>query len=70
MVAADEAEFAMGIDVALSEDGPVMQARRRAVAAQHTWDQRVESLSAAIEERLGKRTGCQRDEAKGKGGTS
>ena len=70
MVAADEAEFAMGIDVALSEDGPVMQARRRAVAAQHTWDQRVESLSAAIEERLGKHAGCQRDEAMGKGGTS
>ncbi|HUT15818.1 MAG TPA: glycosyltransferase [Anaerolineae bacterium] len=69
MVAADEAEFAIGIDAALSEDGPVMQARRRAVAAQHTWDQRVELLSAGIEERLGKHTGCQRDEVMGKGGT-
>jgi len=70
MVAVDETEFAAGIDAALSEDGPEMQARRRAVASEHTWDQRVESLSAAIEERSGKRTDCRRDEVMGEGGTS
>jgi len=68
MVAANETEFVATIDAALSEDGPALRAERRSVAARHTWDQRVESLSAVIEERLKKRDGRERSEAFGKRG--
>jgi len=51
-IASDEAQFVLHIGRALQEDTPAQQAQRRAVAAQNTWDQRVGTLSAAIEARL------------------
>ena len=50
-----ELEFLSGMNKALGEDGPALQAARRQIAAQNTWEQRVEALSAAIEERLPRR---------------
>ena len=40
------------MQAATSEDSSTLQATRRQIAAQHTWQQRVEVLSAAIEHRL------------------
>lgn len=54
-IAAGEAEFLANMNAALNEDHPALQTKRRRVAAQHTWEQRVNSLSAAIEGRLRER---------------
>jgi glycosyltransferase involved in cell wall biosynthesis len=51
-IATSEAQFLASMDSALDEDHPALQSKRRSVAAQHTWEQRVASLSAAIEDRL------------------
>ena len=67
-VAIDEAEFVASVGAVLEEDGLALQADRRRIAALHTWDRRVESLSAAIEEQLGERSGRKRDAALGKRG--
>jgi glycosyltransferase involved in cell wall biosynthesis len=48
----DEGEFVSSMNSALDEDGPAVRARRRQLAAQNTWEQRVSVLSAAIEEGL------------------
>jgi glycosyltransferase involved in cell wall biosynthesis len=54
-VATGEAEFLASMSAALNEDRPALQTARRRVAAQHTWEQRVASISAAIEGRLRER---------------
>jgi len=41
-------DFGRQIELALDEDNEAMASRRRAVAAENTWDQRVEMLSEAI----------------------
>jgi len=48
-IARDDREFVSSMDDALAEDGPALQAERRQLAAQNTWEQRVDALSAAIE---------------------
>jgi glycosyltransferase involved in cell wall biosynthesis len=48
----DEGEFISSMDSALNEDRPAARARRRQLAAQNTWEQRVSVLSAAIENGL------------------
>jgi glycosyltransferase involved in cell wall biosynthesis len=55
----NESEFVSGMNDALKEDGPALQARRRQIAAQNTWEQRVTALSAAIEECLSPSTPAQ-----------
>jgi len=45
-------EFITSIQVALREDSPAWQVRRKSIAAQNTWEQRVDALSTAIESRL------------------
>ena len=52
-IASSEMEFITAMNTVLNEDSPALRARRRYIAAQHTWDQRVASLSTAIEGRLG-----------------
>jgi len=59
-IATGEVEFLASMNAALKEDSPVLQAKRRRVAAQHTWEQRVESISAAIEGCLTSRKACTR----------
>jgi len=44
-------EFERHIEEALREDDPVLVRSRRALAARNTWEQRVESISQAIENR-------------------
>jgi len=51
-IAKDETEFLQGLNAAQEEHSPEWQARRQKTAAQNTWEQRVELLSTAIEERL------------------
>jgi glycosyltransferase involved in cell wall biosynthesis len=51
-IAQDETEFLQRLNAAREESSPEWQTRRRTIAAQNTWEQRVESLSTAIEERL------------------
>jgi glycosyltransferase involved in cell wall biosynthesis len=54
-IVTDEGEFISSMNNALNEDSPAMQARRRQLAAQNTWEQRVSVLSAAIEKSLSAR---------------
>jgi len=54
-VAANEAEFVANMNAAVREDSPSLQARRRGIAAQNTWEQRLASISTAIEGRLQER---------------
>jgi len=51
-IASSEMEFITAMNTVLNEDSPALRARRRYIAAQHTWDQRVASLSTAIEGQL------------------
>jgi glycosyltransferase involved in cell wall biosynthesis len=53
-IAANEGEFISRMNSALNEDCPALQARRRRLAAQNTWEQRVTALSAAVESALRK----------------
>jgi glycosyltransferase involved in cell wall biosynthesis len=48
-------DMAAGLEAALSEDSPARQAKRRQIARQNTWDERVSQLSDAIERRLGEK---------------
>jgi glycosyltransferase involved in cell wall biosynthesis len=54
-IVTNEGEFISSMNSVLDEDSPALQARRRQIAAQNTWEQRVTVLSAAIEERLSSR---------------
>jgi len=54
-VAANEAKFVADMNAAVREDGPSLQAIRRGIAAQNTWEQRLASISTAIEGRLQER---------------
>jgi len=51
-IAQDETGFLECLNVARKEDNVEWKARRQEAAAQNTWEQRVETLSTAIEERL------------------
>jgi len=51
-IAGNQDEFISSMNSALREDNPVLQAQRRQIAAQHTWDRRIEALSVAIEDCL------------------
>lgn len=51
-LASDPESFASAIAEALASDSPARRERQQAMARNHTWDQRVEALSAAIEARL------------------
>ena len=55
-IVAHENEFVSSMNQALEEDGPALQARRQQVAAQNTWEQRVEMLSAAIDQSMAAQT--------------
>ncbi len=52
-VATSEVQFIAQMRAAVEEDDPTKRRERRSVAAQNTWEQRVASISTAIEERLG-----------------
>jgi hypothetical protein len=54
-VAPTPASFTDAVDAALADSGDERQAVRRSVAAQHTWDARVQQLSGVIEQQLGQR---------------
>ena len=69
-IAQDATDFVQKLETALEPITSEQRVLRRSIAMQNTWDQRVESLSAAIEERLGEHTGCQRDKVLGKGGAN
>jgi len=49
-------ELLANVNDAHNGDGPALQAERRRVAAQNTWEARIASLSAAIESRLREKT--------------
>lgn len=49
--------FARACQRALHEDTPDLRARRRAAAAEHTWEHRVAELETIVEERL-RASGC------------
>lgn len=51
-IARTEAEFIGNIHSVWEENTPVLRAERQRIAAQNTWEQRVEELSTAIEARL------------------
>jgi glycosyltransferase involved in cell wall biosynthesis len=51
-IATSDHELIACMRAALSEDSSTLQATRRHIAAQNTWQQRVEALSVAIERRL------------------
>jgi glycosyltransferase involved in cell wall biosynthesis len=51
-IASGESDFVARMNAALRLDSPRLQAKRRSVAAQNTWEQRVDAISAAIEGRL------------------
>ena len=46
------AEYPREVRRALAEDGPEKRAARVALAAENTWDHRVEQISALVEEAL------------------
>jgi len=54
-VATTEREFAEHLQSALRHDNTALQQARQRIAARNTWDQRIETLSAAIESRLKER---------------
>jgi len=54
-IATTEREFVEDLRFALRGNSPVLQEARRRIAAQNTWDQRMDTLSAAIESRLRER---------------
>jgi glycosyltransferase involved in cell wall biosynthesis len=51
-IAKSDSELIASIQAAISEDSSTLQTTRRQIAAQHTWQHRVETLSVAIERRL------------------
>lgn len=51
-VAASPTDFVAGVRDGLRGDHAELQAKRRSVAAQNTWERRIDVISAAIEERL------------------
>lgn len=51
-IATGDRDFLARMNAALQSDEPLLQARRRGVAAENTWDKRVASISVAIEGRL------------------
>jgi glycosyltransferase involved in cell wall biosynthesis len=51
-IAKSERDFVSSMQAALSEDSSALHDERRHIATQHTWQQRVDTLSAAIERRL------------------
>jgi glycosyltransferase involved in cell wall biosynthesis len=51
-VATSEAEFIAQMKSAVEKDDPAARRKRRSIAAQNTWEQRLASISTAIEERL------------------
>jgi len=54
-LAADAPAFAQALEKAWNQNTPEQVARRREIAAQNTWDHRVEQLSAAITTVLAKK---------------
>ncbi len=60
-IATGETDFLARMNAALQLDSPLLQSRRRDVAAQHTWEHRVASISVAIEGRLKGRLPAQTD---------
>jgi glycosyltransferase involved in cell wall biosynthesis len=58
-VAPTPANFADAVAAALADDKDEGRAVRRSVAAQHTWDARVQQLSGVIEQQLGERAKVQ-----------
>lgn len=54
-IAKTEREFVEGLRLALGEGNPALREARRRIAACNTWDQRIETLSVAIEARLRER---------------
>ena len=56
-IAASREEFVASVATVQEKDDPTRQAKRRSIAARQTWDQRVESLSAVIEEQLARHAG-------------
>jgi glycosyltransferase involved in cell wall biosynthesis len=51
-IALGEAEFVAEMNAAMREDDAAKRGQRRSIAAQNTWEQRIASISNAIEERL------------------
>jgi glycosyltransferase involved in cell wall biosynthesis len=51
-IAKSESNFVASMQAAITEDSSTLQAARQHIAAQQTWQQRVDALSAAIEGRL------------------
>jgi hypothetical protein len=47
-VASSPAEWESAIEQALAQEGPDLVARRRAIAAQNSWDVRVDALEARL----------------------
>jgi glycosyltransferase involved in cell wall biosynthesis len=56
-IVAGEQDLAASIRAAWREDNHALRDARRNIAAQNTWDERVDALSAAIQARLEERTG-------------
>nr|MBC7244129.1 glycosyltransferase [Chloroflexota bacterium] len=54
-IARSDTEFITSMNSALKEDSPALRMERRRIAAQHTWEKRVNELSDAIEARLQER---------------
>lgn len=54
-IAADEEEFVAQIRFALYDNSPAQRLKRQSIAAQNTWDERVERLSRAISSELANR---------------
>jgi glycosyltransferase involved in cell wall biosynthesis len=51
-IARSDSEFVASMQAVIREDSSGLRDARRHIAAQHTWQQRVDTLSAAIEHRL------------------
>lgn len=51
-IATSDAEFISSMNSTWREDSPALQAKRRSIAAQHTWEKRVNELSVVIEAQL------------------
>jgi len=69
-IAGDENEFVAEMEKAVRRDSSLLQAKRQAIAAQNTWDQRVAQISTIIEDCLEERqsprtgvTGSQKESA-------
>jgi glycosyltransferase involved in cell wall biosynthesis len=60
-IARDEAEFVAEMNAAVRDDNAAERGRRRSIAAQNTWEQRIASISTAIEQQLKLRPSRERD---------